>query len=357
MDVFNQAIVRQVHKKLNECLPPNGSFYQLLKDKNAYISGSFIVQCILDENYDSDIDIYIPQSKMDLHDDIDEFFKDCCVISDIQHYNLENEPDLTKICRVVTYNFKKSIILDEDEEEDILPLCHHQYDDIIKNHKDIQFIYVDTDDIPNYIKETFDFDICKNYYKDNNVFITNLYDILNKKLTFNMGPEQNVNKSIDRSFKYKERGFTIFNPKTIHDYVENITVYHVNYINDYFYDIKSGDLTMLKDIENYIYLTKESYKKVPKLPIYNKKYNRCHFCRRKCDTCDCIETRQKCKQFYFNFNDLKQHCNDLIYLSDTERSTEADKFISFCYPNNQWRIYWTNQDVTGYKQYYLFVID
>ena len=58
-------IFKRIKNKLNNLLYENvPSMLEILKNTGAVISGSFILSCILDEEYDGDIDIYIYKQKI-----------------------------------------------------------------------------------------------------------------------------------------------------------------------------------------------------------------------------------------------------------------------------------------------------
>jgi hypothetical protein len=347
-NVFNTSIIKQIDKKLKQSLHDVYSFKQLLQQTQAYISGSFIIQCILNENYDSDIDIYVPlkyDTDMSLYQN---YFNDAYCISDTRQYNPEDPPQPHNIVRVMTFSYKPM----QDELLEGQP---------IKNHKPIQIIYVNQDDLSNYFEDTFDFDILKNVYHQHYVKIKNLNDIINKKCQFQWGPDQNVDKSMQRAYKYKERGFTIINTKSIHDFVHSIYVYHVKLIKEDFYTIVDGDLTLLQPISEYIYLTKDYYKKIPKYPkikrSVNHNTNKCSHCydplynNKYC--IGCKEARWKLKKQFLKFEKLKNHHN-LVQLFFGDYPNSISHYIHFCYPHQKCSVYWSWIPKHN-KQYYLFI--
>src|SRR5437868_9219660 len=54
-------LIYEINFRLNKIFgDKTDDFKQLLKDTNSVISGSFIIQCLLNEYWNTDIDIYIP---------------------------------------------------------------------------------------------------------------------------------------------------------------------------------------------------------------------------------------------------------------------------------------------------------
>lgn len=68
-DTLTESLLNQINKRLYYIFGDNLSiFKEEMKNNNAVISGSFIIQCILGEYWkDSDIDIYIPRYYADNH--------------------------------------------------------------------------------------------------------------------------------------------------------------------------------------------------------------------------------------------------------------------------------------------------
>jgi hypothetical protein len=180
-----------------------------IKQYNCFISGSSIIQSILDEHYDdSDIDIYVPIAHKNLIK-VNQF-KNFQITNDTnRHYRSLSSGDI-KICRVVDYQSDKG--------------------------NKIQLIYVkiknNRQSIIDYLAGFFDFDICKNFYRFNDIYIKNLYQILNKELHFKLDNDLwNINKTLGRINKYQSRGFKLINHCSLEQLSqEKVLIYHVELI-------------------------------------------------------------------------------------------------------------------------------
>ncbi len=190
-------------------------FKNTMTQMNAVISGSFIIQKILGETYkDSDIDIYLPVKQ---EHKMDDFFD----------YKIERVGYLN----VNAYkSFNRSLMEIVKDYE--------------KNGYKIQLIYINSDNnidsVCEFVKNDFDFDICKNmcYYNKENcgkctLIVHDINQILKKQTEFKTSAK--VGKSIDRCYKYQKRGFIFTN-------LENLSYDNFNFHlqkdeNDQFYKI------------------------------------------------------------------------------------------------------------------------
>ena len=166
-------------------------FKNIMCKTNALISGSFIMQKILGENYkESDVDIFLSSRQENILADF-----------------LDSKMELIGNINISRYREQNSSLI-----ENVI--------DYEKNGHKIQLICIDV--FPNitlvegFIEEDFDFDMCKNvyYYNKNNcdkgkLVIQRVDQILEKKTEFKISTK--VGKTIQRYSKYKERGFTFTN--------------------------------------------------------------------------------------------------------------------------------------------------
>jgi hypothetical protein len=163
-------------------------FKNALKENQCIISGSFVLQCILDEHWEySDIDIYFPtnSSNISLH----EF-----LITDLYQSSSSGEYEYIdqRIKSVMNYskqNYPKIQLVEIYDEDRML---HKQ------------------------LNEISDFSVCKNVYfydgKDNLV-LSNLTGIFNKTTDFVC--KGGLKDSIERYHKYRKRGFTFSNKNSL----------------------------------------------------------------------------------------------------------------------------------------------
>jgi predicted nucleotidyltransferase len=190
----------QVEKRIQKVFGQHtNAFKNLLEITGAVISGSFIIQAILDETWDkSDIDVFIPIRNMKSPSDNPS--------SEIEEWLLNDVKtpikDYYAACRY----------------GDNMAGGHHIK--WIRNFKlngsIIQLVHVDVtaDKITQYILNSFDFSICKNVYSVGKLIVTDMGGILTK--TFNFAYAGNIFGSIRRMQKYSERGFKIaFNKRKL----------------------------------------------------------------------------------------------------------------------------------------------
>lgn len=192
---YKKLIFNRINSRLRKNLKNEfNAFMQLMRECRCVISGSFVIQCILDEKWhNSDIDIYVshenetgatdggyPKSKMDdfmfntmKYDGCADSYGDICE---------------TQIRWVRDYHGKG------ETGNDCIQIIGIN---ISKNYESIR----------NFIYENFDLDICKNiYYYDGkfNLSCLNIYDILSKQTKFNFS--HSLESSMHRYHKYIGRG-------------------------------------------------------------------------------------------------------------------------------------------------------
>ncbi len=176
------VVVKNITKKLISCSDINyDNLVSYMEKHNVYISGSFILQCILNEYWnDTDIDLYANEN----------------------------------IC------FEENIFRNNDYER----VTHNHHDgysrlygityvsDYVatKNKTHMQLITMDQNiNIIDYIKTTYDFNICKNIYSVKNgvhiLYIDNLQNIMNRIVTG--GILGTAYQFPIRKIKYENRGF------------------------------------------------------------------------------------------------------------------------------------------------------
>lgn len=213
------VIISNIINKLQEMI--DVKINDLLKFMDKYeitISGSFIIQCILNEYWvDSDVDMYT-YSSVNLNKNI--FVNNNYTVSG---YTTENEYATLKYIKMMGV-FEKH------------------------NKLKVQLIVLDTDkDIYEYVKTTCDFDVCKNIFNIKNgkcnLQIHNLQNIMNKQISCNfLGMSCTMPT---RKLKYEKRGF-IFKNHIIGNYTyyngvmipiimcnnKQVTIFKENFIVD-----------------------------------------------------------------------------------------------------------------------------
>ena len=227
----------------------------IIKKTNCVISGSLIIQCILEEYWDSDIDIY--SSSSDNLVDVGSIDS----ISILEKYFYDNYEWMNK--------FKWENYHHTMGDDDKLKIRLIQNYMIPYTNIHVQSIKIDVvNDICNikeFIYKTFDFDICKNmyYFKDNQpqLSIYNINQILNKQTEFKYAYRSD--SSIGRMIKYSNRGFKFDTSKITFEelasksfndicnrYLQINIVFKLKKsftdTNSYFYELTYGELNEFK---------------------------------------------------------------------------------------------------------------
>lgn len=188
--MINKKIISIINAKLEKIFGNElQSFKNLLNDTEACVTGSFIMQCVLDECYNSDIDVFIHQS----------------YLKDIETY-------LNKSIRMNKNNNYFKFLdsnnhdrLNSSHECNVVGVYNHNIGDNV-----VQIIFVNTSDSDKIIN-SFDLDICKNVYSIKNnkecLHIHNIGSLLEKK--GNMTYVKDFNRYMKRYHKYANRGYVI----------------------------------------------------------------------------------------------------------------------------------------------------
>lgn len=230
-DFIYQRTILEIRKRLKEIFQDNlDEFLNLLQQTGAIISGSFILQCILNEYWESDIDIYFPIQDNEIKEtpsqnptsEIDDFlYKSRMQMTGYFAANRYGSDVDLKIKWI--RNYKK---LDEDKfYKSYKHFSRSEIEKMGENNKyTFQTILVDINksEMQNFIVNTFDFDICKNIFDGNTLYIHNIKDIVERKTQFKYS--YRIQSSLLRCKKYEGRGFEIIG-KNI-PYSEILENYH-----------------------------------------------------------------------------------------------------------------------------------
>ena len=229
---FRQVIIIEINRRLRNIF---GDFYEEFKyeleNNQAIISGSFILQCILGEEWQgSDIDIYLPTKGiyMDQYGftNLENFFYHHLALIEFWGKNYENNIiDGTR-----KYAFYKEKHLHEVNAglnpNEIYQIYREKSIEYIEpNVSPIQIIKLEADfeEAMNFIRNDFDFDIIKNnyYIKDGVEYleIKNLKDILSRKTIFRLS--QTFRHEWNRKKKYEDRGFEFFYDQNPREYIKS----------------------------------------------------------------------------------------------------------------------------------------
>ena len=165
--------------------------------KDSFIAGSFILQCILNEYWESDIDIFVPYRDLREHAFGDAVYTFTPIEDFLYNIGYDGHEDIP-------------IYVGKDE------IKTHDYIKRVRNDTKInkpliQIISIDTDQSDEFINQWTDFDICKNLYINGKLIIGHISSILNKTCDFNCTCL--LEQSITRYHKYQKRGFNIIKSK------------------------------------------------------------------------------------------------------------------------------------------------
>lgn len=217
--VIKQTTINCIYKNLQLHLGQHyDMFIELINKNSLFISGSFIIECILDEKYEnSDIDVY-------------------------SYNNYKNETlNSLEILSDDKYDFR-------NEYQDILPI-NNIINNCLPKGKILQRIQLNNTTInsyetfKNHIVKNYDMDICKNIFTIINnkpkLYINNINKIISKKDIYISPITQ---KTMSRIKKYELREFKIYMAFLHND--------HHNYFDDKF--IVNGNFNNFI-IKNYKY--------------------------------------------------------------------------------------------------------
>lgn len=201
-DMIKQHIINEInHRLMNIFGNQLSDFKQCMKNTGSIISGSFILQCILKEDWNSDIDIYVPMIGNTIYPPSGNKDETNFIKSDVDNF------------MYYQMNFKGRHDIYADLNS-VIKYVRNYY----KQNQIIQIIGIDIarHDVSTFINDTFDFSICKNaYYFDgkDNLVLSNLNNIYHKMLNFES--KNAVQSSISRYYKYQKRGFVFKNKNSL----------------------------------------------------------------------------------------------------------------------------------------------
>jgi len=307
-------------------------FYELLKQCNATISGSIILQLLLNEQWaDSDIDLYICGSKDKCNNSIIDFLTDTQLFK-IKTFNSYNNMLPTKICQITEiYDFTFKNKMSYVNKIQIIKIGYDKetYDEHPDYNEDyikldyIKLDYIEPDAKLNQtIVDHYDFDVCKNMiYYDNNGFnlkINSLNNVFNKCISnINILDGGYMNSSFMRIIKYNHRGFTFDNHAIKCKILEN---YCIKYYKLLSVDFNDNNYTLVKNNDNGI-ITYSNGKTGIKLM---KCHNNCLFG---------IFFKDQIKHYHV-CDYLKGKPNPYVYCSDNITITEENSMIYINNNNN-----------------------
>lgn len=192
-------------------------FVSVLSRTGAVISGSFIVQCLLGEEWNTDIDIFVPMignkiGKTD-HDnpttEVDDLlFQKFHMVSYQAGCRYGHDIDDEKIKWVRT--FSKTQVYRRDVQGRFERITDVHREKLGYNFQ-VVLVNVEKEKLCEFIIENFDFDIVKNTFtfSDNDLKILKLQEIFDKRTEFKVGDR--FGSSVQRAIRYEKNGFVFDN--------------------------------------------------------------------------------------------------------------------------------------------------
>ncbi len=279
-------ILNEIERRLRKIFQDKyDQFISMLDKYNMVISGSFIIQCILEEHWYSDLDIFFDQDSPDdttfilgnpnLKNIFNNFKSFMIQVDEGHFYRYTNNLKLKYINNYKINEHKIQIIcINPSELYDISEHYRNYYDNdhrLISDYKLIEYpkdLFLSR--IGNYIKEQFDFDICTSYFYVQNripkLVLNNLNGIITKSIKLH--GDVNVYTVRERIEKYTARGFIFdkyIKPRRIHDMKKYFIVNHE--ISEHTYDIEIGvyNLAYEREFSNFDIGKRTMYNTIPNI--------------------------------------------------------------------------------------------
>lgn len=206
------------------------------------ISGSFIIQSILGEEWQTDIDIFLFEKRLKY---IKGPTRKIADFDDFLYHTLDHKS--------VNYDGNHWY---EDGREKIISVRNYQ----LKNNLTIQTVIIESDynTLDQFVYRYADFDICRNVYGIKNgkeyIKICNLNQIVERTTEFKLGMK--LSCTLRRYDKYKTRGFIFINDlKDLFDQIilksDLLQVFYVRNLPNNRYQLLRGDKNILSQMKHY----------------------------------------------------------------------------------------------------------
>lgn len=184
--------ISHIYKTIKERLNKFSTLIESLKIHNAYVSGSFILQCIFGEIWTSDIDIYCKSSEFiyDKHD----------TLKNIMRFLNVNDENSIRILspKIKQYPYLKSY---QNNMKLISDVLYFEYKGQIFN------LIISKCD-PRIIIENFDYSFLSNYFDGYGLVMLDPKAVETKTSVENIKSTNEISRE-SRYQKYTDRGFTI----------------------------------------------------------------------------------------------------------------------------------------------------
>lgn len=213
---ISKIIIREINKRLWDIFGDDLSLFKeslFSKKIERVISGSFLIQCILGEVWiGSAIDIFHSGDSINSNISIFKFLNENPKMIDLGSYK-RGDLDVNYI---TTYGYGKKL---SEAPSDYTFAGDGRIVHKTNSIKEFYFGNINNLSLVNLLNESFDFDVCKNYYfydgKDN-IKITNINAICNKIINLK---DVNYTVSVEERChnKYKSRGFKFVGEPNIYN--------------------------------------------------------------------------------------------------------------------------------------------
>ena len=255
---FESYITREILRRLKPIFEDKyNDFLAQLNDTGSVISGSFIIQALLDEHWiGSDLDLFIPTKNVK-YLDIDGVSTE---ITEVEEFIFQsfNHPGS---CRNSDHHYRDTIT--DIEHVRNYGINHHE--DGTKTNYPVGCIQtvainIDKEEIKRFMEDYSDFDICRNWYGVSNnrsyCKIYRLHEIMNKTTQFKFGKK--ISNTMKRYQKYRDRGFCFTNDikpmlSTIFGMTDVYKLFYITPIDHEStkYRVIKGDLNILAHYDFY----------------------------------------------------------------------------------------------------------
>jgi len=188
----NSKIINNINTNLTNIFgDKTKKLKKIMNNQNIFVSGLFIIKCILEEKSPKKIDFFIPKNQLELFNNF-----------------------LTKKCMTKKYRVQSSphIIGGERISKSFHKITNSNYKINVYAIKNFSTT------IETWLDEKIDFDICKNYYAINNskekIYVKVLNKIINKTATFRFAKNLggiSYKRTIKKYIKLKNLGFKFAN--------------------------------------------------------------------------------------------------------------------------------------------------
>ena len=216
-NILNKIIIGRILSRLRSKFTSEdyNNVINFMKKTNCCISGSFILQCILDTDYKSDIDFFVSSKYIK---EVKEILKLLRIDDNIDCERMQYEG--VRLFRphfevMTTYYQKNESVISKNIMDELVEVHSDKYYEDYENLEEsikieLQFVILDVEDPTYHIINNFDLDIISNYltYKNGKLelYIENIQNIINNIMKVKLSSTDERLKT-ERINRYQNRGF------------------------------------------------------------------------------------------------------------------------------------------------------